>query len=107
MDQALLVFAAAQPRLNLSQVDQLIIASLSEDLPTILCVNKLDLAEDDLHESLKPYEPCRWSLTACAITAQLDAIRKRLHGRTTVWGPSVGKSTLITLWPHGSRLSVR
>lgn len=105
VDQALLVFAAAQPRLNLSQVDQLIIASLSEDLPTILCVNKLDLTEDDLHESLKPYELVPVEVrTACAITGLgLDAIRERLHGRTTVvWGPSgVGKSTLInTLWPH-------
>lgn len=104
IDQALLVFAAANPRLNFNQVDRLLVEAVSEGLPAILCVNKTDLAEPGLSESLHRYDRVPVEvLMACAIAGQgVEALRDRLSGRTTVlWGPSgTGKSTLISaMWP--------
>lgn len=104
VDQALLVFAAAEPRPNFSKVDQLIVAALSEDLPALLCINKMDLADPSLDAELEYYRPVPVEiLKSSAVLSQgIDEIRGRMAGRTTVlWGPSgVGKSTLINaMWP--------
>ncbi|MBQ7562616.1 MAG: ribosome small subunit-dependent GTPase A [Lachnospiraceae bacterium] len=100
IDQALLVFAATHPEPNLMMLDKLMVQYGLLGIPSIICFNKKDLAEQALVTKLSEvYEKA--AAPVCFISALcgegLAELRELLYGRTTsVAGPSgVGKSTLI------------
>ena len=46
VDQALIIFAAAQPAPNLGLLDRFLLLMQQQDIPTIICFNKCDLVEE-------------------------------------------------------------
>lgn len=100
VDQALVIFAAARPRPNLSLLDRFLIMMDRQELRTIICFNKKDQASAEELERLKKiYADCNCRvLFLNALQGEgVDEVRELLlKHTTTVAGPSgVGKSTLI------------
>ena len=100
VDQALVIFAIVKPNPNFNLLDRFLIRMERQNLPTIICFNKQDIATDDEKDALrKGYETCGYQV--CFVSALenegLEQIKALLAGKTTtVAGPSgVGKSSLI------------
>lgn len=100
IDQALVIFAAASPSPNYNLLDRFIVMMQKQDIDTIICFNKKDLADDKkLMEIASVYEKCGCTLKFISIIDNDgidDVLRPMLAGKTTVLaGPSgVGKSSL-------------
>lgn len=100
VDQALIIFAIVKPDPNFNLLDRFLIRMERQNLPTIICFNKQDIATDEEKAALrKAYETCGYQV--CFVSALenegLEQIKALLVGKTTtVAGPSgVGKSSLI------------
>ena len=100
VDQALIIFAIVKPDPNFNLLDRFLIRMERQNLPTIICFNKQDIATDEEKAALrKAYETCGYQV--CFVSALenegLEQIKALLAGKTTtVAGPSgVGKSSLI------------
>ena len=102
VDQAMVIFAAAKPKPNLSLLDRFLISMEQKEVPSIICFNKIDEAsEEELQRLKEMYGGCgsRLVLISARYEQGVEKIRDLLRGKTTtVAGPSgVGKSTLINL----------
>ena len=100
VDQALVIFAIVKPNPNFNLLDRFLIRMERQNLPTIICFNKQDIATRQEKEALREaYETCGYQV--CFVSALenegLGQIKALLAGKTTtVAGPSgVGKSSLI------------
>jgi ribosome biogenesis GTPase len=110
-DQALVVFAAAQPEPHLRMLDRFLVITERNELATVICVNKIDVAGlARAQELFGLYERIGYRVIyASAETGQgVDALRTLLQDRiTVVTGPSgVGKSSLINVIHPALRLEV-
>jgi ribosome biogenesis GTPase / thiamine phosphate phosphatase len=99
-DQALIVFAVAQPEPHLRMLDRFLVIAEANELPAIICVNKVDLlGVDAARAKFSFYESLGYPLIyASAQTGEgIDELSHLLEDSlTVVTGPSgVGKSTLI------------
>ena len=102
IDQALVIFAAREPKPNLSLLDRFLVIMEKQDVPVIICFNKQDLCDDEEVGRLKEiYEACGYPVVLASATQGegIEEIKSRLRGKTTtVAGPSgVGKSSLTNL----------
>ena len=102
VDQAMVIFAAAKPKPNLSLLDRFLISMEQKEVPSIICFNKIDEASEEELQRLKEiYGGCgsRLLFISARYEKGVEEIRDLLRGKTTtVAGPSgVGKSTLINL----------
>lgn len=102
IDQALVIFALTSPKPNFHLLDCFLVAMEQQQVETVVCFNKGDLAtEEELNEVKRRYQKCGCRLIfASARMAQgREALHSVLwHKTTTVAGPSgVGKSSLINL----------
>ena len=100
VDQALVIFAIASPQPNFNLLDRFLIMMQQQNIPCIICFNKLDLDGEGLGEQYRRiYEACGYqTLTVSADRCiGIGDVKQMLAGRTTtVAGPSgVGKSSLI------------
>lgn len=100
VDQALVIFAIVKPNPNFNLLDRFLIRMERQNLPTIICFNKQDIATEEEKEALrKAYETCGYQVRFISALENegIEQIRKLLAGKTTtVAGPSgVGKSSLI------------
>jgi len=100
VDQALVIFAAAKPKPNLSLLDRFLIMMERQEVETIICFNKKDEAsEEELSRLQRIYAGCgcRVVFLSALYGEGIEELRTMLKGHTTtVAGPSgVGKSTLI------------
>lgn len=100
VDQALVEFAAAQPNPNLNLLDRFLLLMNRQQVNTILCFNKTDIADTSMLERLKEtYQGCGSPvLFISTYTGEgISEVRKQITGKTTVFaGPSgVGKSSLL------------
>lgn len=98
VDQAVVIFAAAEPDPNLNLLDRFLLSMEYQHVPTVICFNKNDLVTSEQMEGLKQiYTGCGYPVYAISVHQQegLDEIRQLLMGKTTVLaGPSgVGKSS--------------
>lgn len=104
-DQVLVVFAAANPEPHLRMVDRFLVIAEYNELPALICVNKIDLPEGEAARALfSIYEPIGYRVlfTSAETGEGIDELRALLGGKLTVLtGPSgVGKSSLINaLYP--------
>lgn len=102
IDQAMVIFAAARPKPNFNLLDRFLIMMEHQQVETVICFNKQDLAsEEELHKLEETYGKCGYRIlfTSAAKGEGIEALGSVLEGKTTaVAGPSgVGKSSLINL----------
>jgi len=100
VDQAMVIFAAAEPEPNLNLLDRFLAMMNKQRLDTIICFNKIDRVTDEKISYLKEvYCKSGSNLVFMSMLTNegLDGLKQTLKGKTTVLaGPSgVGKSTLI------------
>lgn len=100
VDQAVIIFAATKPSPNMNLLDRFLLFMQKEQVPTIICFNKCDLADaNQLEELQRTYADggCEVIFTSAKEEHGLDALQEILEGKvSTVAGPSgVGKSSLI------------
>ncbi|MBQ8148842.1 MAG: ribosome small subunit-dependent GTPase A [Lachnospiraceae bacterium] len=100
VDQALIEFAAAQPNPNLNLLDRFLLLMSHQQVNTIICFNKIDIAEPEVLERLASiYEKSGYPVVfVSTYTGRgMNKIHQLLRGKTTVFaGPSgVGKSSLL------------
>jgi len=102
VDQAMVIFAAAEPEPNLNLLDRFLIMMQKQKVNTIVCFNKTDIvAEKELFLLMETYRHCGYKVV-CTSMLQIDSIgdiHRLIKGKTTVLaGPSgVGKSSLINM----------
>lgn len=105
VDQALVIFAVHEPEPNFQLLNRFLIMMEKQQIPVIICFNKMDLALEEEKEQLRQdYENsgCRVLFSSAREGEGIPEIRELLRGKTTVMaGPSgVGKSsTLNTISP--------
>ncbi len=108
VDQAVIVFAAAEPRPDLFLLDRFIVAAIPGELEPLLLVNKSDLVDGELlRAQFAVYR--QWFtvlLTSAANGEGIEELKSRLKDRRSViCGPSgVGKSSLLNAVAPGFAL---
>ena len=101
-DQLLIVASWLEPPLWHELIDRYLIGAERNRLTPVLCVNKVDLAEDrdEVERSVRPYVALGYRvLFASALTGEgIEALREVMRGKTSVLAglSGVGKSTLLT-----------
>lgn len=100
VNQALILFAIVKPNPNFNLLDRFLIRMERQELSTIICFNKQDIASVQEKETLrKAYETCGYRVLFISALENegVEEVRELLSGKTTtVAGPSgVGKSSLI------------
>jgi ribosome biogenesis GTPase len=111
-DQAVFVFACADPRPHLRMLDRFLVIAEKQGLPALIVANKVDLVGQAQAEKLFGfYQPIGYPIIySCAKTGQgVDELRNRLTGKVSALaGPSgVGKSSLLNAVQQGLGLAVR
>ncbi|MDR1701301.1 MAG: ribosome small subunit-dependent GTPase A [Sporomusaceae bacterium] len=109
VDQALLVFAAANPDLNPALLDQFLVLAEQSRLDIIICINKADLAVPTaLAELAAKYRGIGYQIlfTSTKDGRGLAELKASLQNKISVFsGPSgVGKSSLLNLIEPGFNL---
>ncbi len=102
VDCALLIFAMVRPEPNLNLLDRLMLRYKMQELPVLICLNKMDLASrEELDAMREIYAGCGYEISFTSAhekTGISELIQKIAHKTVTVSGPSgVGKSSLINL----------
>jgi ribosome biogenesis GTPase / thiamine phosphate phosphatase len=98
--QAVFIFAVHEPRPNLRMLDRLLVLAENNDLPAIVCANKVDLVDSDQARALfGVYEKIGFRvLYTSAKTGQgVEDLRNHLRDKLSVLsGPSgAGKTSLL------------
>lgn len=100
-DQLLIVVAWREPKLWPELIDRYIIAAERSKLVPVLCVNKIDLAEEiaTCRQEVAPYLALgyRTLFTSALDGKGIDELKQLLRGRATILAgmSGVGKSTLL------------
>lgn len=99
IDQVIITVATAQPAFNAGLLDRFLVLVAYEDIPVLICVNKLDIATAKSDESFAPYIQAGYPLVYTSVVENrgLNDLRAHMAGKINVFaGPSgVGKSSLI------------
>lgn len=112
-DQLLIVAAWREPHLWLRLIDEYLVAAIRNNLTPLICINKVDLAEDaaDCRALVQPYADLgyRLLLTSAVSGEGLDELRQVLRDKTTVLAgmSGVGKSTLLSAVEPGFNLKAK
>jgi len=101
--EQILVVSAVLPAVNEALIDRYLVASEHVDIPPVVVLNKVDLLEPAqrclMDQRLQAYRHAGYPVLYASTQTDhgMDALRKRLAGRTSVFvGQSgVGKSSLI------------
>jgi len=102
IDQAVIIFAISNPAPNFNLLDRFLVMMDFQQVPTIICFNKVDLDEkSDSSKIRQQYESCGYKVlfTSTLIDESIEALKALLTGKTTILaGPSgVGKSTITNI----------
>lgn len=102
VDQALVIFAASNPKPNFNLLDRVLLLMEEQQVEVLLCFNKCDLITEEEKAYIESnYKDCGCKLFFTSSSKQMgiQELREELAGKTTVLaGPSgVGKSTTINL----------
>ena len=100
IDQALVIFSIIKPDPNYNLLDRFLITMEKQQIPTVICFNKKDIASPEEQEELR-MAYCKSGCEILFVSGKenqgLARLRDVLRGKTTVVaGPSgVGKSTIV------------
>lgn len=102
VDQAMVVFAMADPMPNLNLLDRFLVMMEWQGIDTVICFSKQDMVSEEEERKLQSiYNKCANQVLSVSNTEQIgiEQVREILRGKTTVLaGPSgVGKSSLVNL----------
>ncbi len=109
-DQLLIVASWREPHIWPELIDRYLITAERDTLTPIICVNKIDLAEDRAAcaQMLRPYTDLGYRLlfTSAQTGEGIEELRAALRGHTTVLAglSGVGKSSLLTRVQPGLKL---
>ena len=115
-DQAVFVFSVLDPEPSLRMLDRFLVMAEDADIPSVVCVNKIDLAaevgEPDYPQELFGlYQEIGYPVIyTSAVTGEgIDRLRQQLAGMISVLaGPSgAGKSSLLNAVQPGLGLAAR
>lgn len=112
-DQAVFIFSVREPAPNPRMLDRLLVLAENNDLPAIICANKVDLIGDmdECRRSFAVYEDIGYPVVyTSARTGQgVELLREGLSGKLSVLsGPSgVGKTSLLNAVQPDLGLSTR
>lgn len=100
IDQAIVIFSVSDPKPNFMLLDRFLVTMEYQNVPTVICFNKMDLGtKEELEMLQKVYGSCGYKVlfTSAAKRQGVQALKVFLAGKTSaVAGPSgVGKSSLI------------
>lgn len=109
VDQAVVVFAVTEPLPNLNLLDRFLVMMERQEIPVIICFNKIDLSGGKEIEELRAiYGPAGYTLhfTSTYEAAGLEKLHELIAGKTTVLaGPSgVGKSSITNFLQPEARM---
>lgn len=99
VDQAVVVFAVTEPLPNLNLLDRFLVMMERQDIPVIICFNKIDLScGEEIKRLREIYGPTGYPLHFISTYEKsgLFLLHRLIEGKTTVLaGPSgVGKSSI-------------
>ena len=102
VDQAMVIFAAAEPTPNLNLLDRFLIMMQKQQVNTIVCFNKKDIAtRSEMSLLEETYLRCGYQVVTASMLQKdgISTIHQLIKGKTTVLaGPSgVGKSSMINV----------
>jgi len=111
-DQVVFVFSIKKPRPSLRKLDRFLVVAEMNELPAVICVNKIDLDRSGEAEKLfRIYEEIGYPVlyTSAKTGEGLEALRETLRGKISVLAGSsgVGKSSLLNAIQPGLGLRVR
>ena len=108
-DQAVFVFACAQPNPKLRMLDRFLVIAEKQKIPALIVANKIDLADDPkkifgLYETIGYRVIYTSAETGAGVDALRDALAKKI---SALAGPSgAGKSSLLNALQPGLGLAV-
>ncbi len=112
-DQAMFVFAAAQPSPNLKMLDRFLVAGEKSDIPRLMIiVNKMDLEDNSVTKArFAPYEKMGYTVlyTSAQDDLGVDEVKSLLKDHLSVFtGPSgVGKTSMLNKVQSGLGRTVK
>jgi ribosome biogenesis GTPase len=111
-DQTVFVFACAEPSPHLRMLDRLLVGAEVQDIPAVICANKIDLVgRQEAHALFQVYREIGYPvLYTSAVTGDgVGELREVLRGKlSALVGPSgVGKTSLLNAMQPGLGLRVR
>lgn len=100
VDQAIVIFAAADPAPNFNLLDRFLVMMQNQNIDTIICFNKMDkvtLEDKENLERIYKDSGCKLKFLSVKFNEGLNEIKEILKNKTTVLaGPSgVGKSSFV------------
>ena len=109
VDQAVVVFAVTEPLPNLNLLDRFLVMMERQEIPVIICFNKIDLSGGKEIEELRAiYGPAGYTLHFISTyeAAGLEKLHELIAGKTTVLaGPSgVGKTSITNFLQPEARM---
>ncbi|HEX6384716.1 MAG TPA: ribosome small subunit-dependent GTPase A [Anaerolineae bacterium] len=111
-DQVVFVFSVRQPSPNLRKLDRFLVVAEMNELPAIICANKVDLVDPaEARRLFRIYEEIGYRVIySSAITGTgIEELRDALQGKISVLAGSsgVGKTSLLNAIQPGLGLEVR
>ncbi len=105
IDQSLIIFAVTNPEPNYNLLDRFLVMMDYQNVPTIICFNKLDLADERISQRIEKlavvYRQCGCEVVFASTYNNygVDKLKRLIEEKTTILaGPSgVGKSSLTNL----------
>lgn len=112
-DQVVMIFSIKKPKTSLRKLDRFLIVAEINDLPAVICVNKIDLVQsvDEAREMFQIYEDIGYQViyTSVKTGEGVDQLKEIIRDKISVFTGSsgVGKSSLLNSIQPGLGLSVR
>jgi ribosome biogenesis GTPase len=109
VDQALIISSIREPMIKPHLIDRYLVAAHAGNLPAVICVNKIDLDEDDeAQEIIDRYTALGYRALGVSAAAghNIDALRALLAGKLSLLAgqSGVGKSSLLNAVQPGLNL---
>lgn len=110
VDQAMVIFAIRDPEPNFNLLNRFLITMRRQEIPVVICFNKMDLAQPGEQEKLEfayKNSDCELHFLSALHGEGTEQIRGLLQGKTTVLaGPSgVGKSSTLNCLSEGKQMA--